>query len=232
MATKEGWIKVHRKALNDGWLTNPKLWAFWCYCLLKASYQDTNIFFNGIQIPLLKGQLIIGRKKTAQELKMGEQEIRTCITKLKNYGNITTKVTNRYTIITIVNWDTYQGQEDTSNQQPNQGLTKGQPTTNHIQEVKKKEDTFTPEFELFYSAYPKHQAKKNAWQVWKKLNPSSNTVKEIYVGLEKQKVHKASLRSANLFCPEWPMPVTWLNGRRWEDEVSEINTQEERGLAY
>jgi hypothetical protein len=35
-----GYVRLWRKSLDAGWIKNHKLWAFWTYCLMKASYKE------------------------------------------------------------------------------------------------------------------------------------------------------------------------------------------------
>jgi hypothetical protein len=78
------------------------------------------------------------------------------------------------------------------------------------------------DFEKFYSAYPKREAKKKALDTWVKLHPDNDLQQNILDAIEKQKIHKDGLKSRNEFCPEWPLPASWLNQRRWEDEMPEV----------
>jgi hypothetical protein len=75
----------------------------------------------------MSGQFVFGRKKAAKELRLSEQEIRTLIVFLLNSGNLTIKSTNKFSIITIVNWHIYQVsiEDDQPSNQPttNQQLT-------------------------------------------------------------------------------------------------------------
>ncbi len=87
-------------------------------------------------IDLLPGQFIFGRKSAAEELEVGEQTIRTCLGKLSELQNLTIKPTNKFSIVTICNWDVYQNENESNNQISNQQVTNNQPTTNHKQEVK------------------------------------------------------------------------------------------------
>lgn len=126
-----GYIKMWRKSLDAGWLRNHKLWAFWSWCLMKASHKEMDVIVGYQKIHLLPGEFIFGRHKASKELKMSEQSIRTCIkTMLKTHQNLTIKTTNKYSTISIVNWDIYQEEENKDNQQFNQQLTNKQPTTN------------------------------------------------------------------------------------------------------
>lgn len=104
----DGFILVHRKVLHKGWLKNHKLWAFWSWCLLKASHKQHTQIVGYQEVTLLPGQFVFGRKKAATELGMTERGIRTVLHFLLTSGNMTIKTTSKYSIISIINWDTYQ----------------------------------------------------------------------------------------------------------------------------
>jgi len=103
-----GWIKLYRQTVDDGWLQNAELWTFWCYCLLKASHKKHTARVGYQRIELMPGQLIFGRKKAAAELETTERKIRTYLKILQTEGNVTIKTTNKYSVITICKWETYQ----------------------------------------------------------------------------------------------------------------------------
>ena len=87
--------------------------------------------------------------------------------------------------------------------------------------TKKKEDALVDSFEKFYTAYPKHRARKKAFDAWQKLNPHDGLSETILTAIEKQKAAGESLKERGAFVPEWPYAATWLNGRRWEDDLEE-----------
>lgn len=139
-----GWIKLYRASIEKGWLTNHKLWAFWSYCLLKASHKEYVQVVGNQQVHLLPGQFIFGRATAARDLKMSEQNIRSVLGTLKTLKNLTNKSTNKFSVITVVNWASYQGDANESTSK----ATDGQPASNHKQEVKKerkKKDAPSPE---------------------------------------------------------------------------------------
>ncbi|MCX5852963.1 MAG: conserved phage C-terminal domain-containing protein [Deltaproteobacteria bacterium] len=81
------------------------------------------------EIILHPGQFIFGRKAAAKELGLSEQEIRTSVELLKKADNLTIKSTNKFSVISIVNWTIYQG--NGGGEQPsNQPTTNQQVTTN------------------------------------------------------------------------------------------------------
>lgn len=78
-------------------------------------------------------------------------------------------------------------------------------------------------FDKFWALYPRRVSKPNAERAFKKINPDDALFEKIVTRL------KLMLES------EWkgkelqfiPHPATWLNGRRWEDEIAEQTTFEE-----
>lgn len=140
----QSWIKLYRKALESGWLQNPKLWTFWSYLLLKASHKKYKQIVGYQTVELEPGQLIFGRKKASKELKISEQTIRTCLNYLSQCQNITIKSTSKFSIVNICNWETYQGGNNgklTINPTSDQPASNQQVTTNknvkNIKNVKK-----------------------------------------------------------------------------------------------
>ena len=126
MQELNGYIKLFRKLIRWGWYQDSVVKDLFLHCLICASYKD----FEWMGMELKAGQFITGRKKLAEELGFSEQQIRTAIKKLESTGEITTKSTNRYSVITVVNWDNYQGDDTESNQESNFPITNKQPTDN------------------------------------------------------------------------------------------------------
>lgn len=126
----QGWIKLHRKLIKWEWYQDPNMVHLFIYLLLMANHQDGQ--WQGI--PVKKGQLITGRKKLSEETGLSQQKIRTCLNKLKSTSELTIHPTNRFSIITLCNYSTYQISDGETNQQPNQPTrtqaTNNQPTIN------------------------------------------------------------------------------------------------------
>lgn len=71
------------------------------------------------------------------------------------------------------------------------------------------------EFVLFWKEYPKKVGKGSAEKAWVKMQPPIQVVLE---ALQKQKNTEQWSKDNGQFIPH---PSTWLNQRRWEDEVTE-----------
>ena len=157
---------------------------------------------------------------------MSEKNIRTCIHTVLRLGQLKAiKKASKYSVYSVVNWAIYQGRDDEEGQQEGHqsGQQKGQQVAikgPHTRSKEVKKNTYSPDFETFYAAYPLRQGKKKAFDAWQKIDTQNGTLATILHAIEKQKAHKARLKERKEFCPEWPLPATWLNGRRWEDEIS------------
>ena len=72
-------------------------------------------------------------------------------------------------------------------------------------------------FPKFWALYPNKKGKAAAEKVWKKLKVTDDLFTLIAQGLAKQVVCAEWTKDGGQFIPH---PSTWLNGKRWEDEVS------------
>ena len=76
-------------------------------------------------------------------------------------------------------------------------------------------------FERFWKVYPRKTAKQQALKAWLKLKPGDEIVETIVKAVEKQRQSNDWTKDSGQFIP---YPATWLNGRRWEDELTEVNS--------
>lgn len=127
---QRGYVKVWRKISDAGWFKNHKLCTLWLWCLMKASHKDHDMIVGCQQVHLNQGEFIFGLKAASDELAMSVQSIRTLLDFLKTTKNVTIKSTNKFSIVSIVNWNTYQLEENEINNQINKPLTNKQQTTN------------------------------------------------------------------------------------------------------
>lgn len=128
----QGWVKLHRKLLDWEWFSDIETTHLFIFLLLSANHEDKK--WHGIEIK--RGEFLTGRKKLAKLTGLSEQKIRYCVNRLKSTSEITTKSTNKYTIISIVKWEQYQeGVKKTTNKTTNKNANE-QPASNHYQECK------------------------------------------------------------------------------------------------
>lgn len=113
---QRGFVKSWRKSLDNPLFKKPLIWHFWNYCLLKASRKNEDVFINGLIVKIKPGQFVFGRSMAVSETGLTERQVRTAVKHLKTLGNIAVKATNKYSIITIKNWEEYQ--EKASSKRP------------------------------------------------------------------------------------------------------------------
>ncbi len=222
-----GYIRIYRSFLDWEWYKKNDTKAVFLHLLLNASFKPAK--WQGVQLE--PGQLITGRIEIANQTGLSEQRVRTALKNLKSTGEITIKSTNRYSLITVINWAKYQNdienqpaEQPTTNQQStsNQPTTNQQPTNNqphrnndNNDNNNKKEKIVDILFDTFWAAYPKRQDKKGAQKAFAKLKPDADLLKRMLLSITIWKHSEQWTSEGGKYIP---LPSTWLNNRRWEDE--------------
>lgn len=111
-----GYIKIDRKITEWEWYKNLNTKVVFFHCLLKANWKDGK--FEGKIIK--RGSFVTSIKKLSLELCLTEDEVRTAIKHLISTGEITKQTTNKYSVITVSNYELYQ---DVPEQFPNNSQT-------------------------------------------------------------------------------------------------------------
>lgn len=122
------WIKTYEKLLKWEWYGDPLMVATLIHLLLKANWKDKK--WRGVNVK--RGQLITSRTRLAEEIGLTERQLRTCLERMQETDEIACETTNRYTIITICNYDIYQDKADAQRpaERPAESPTNDQQTTN------------------------------------------------------------------------------------------------------
>ena len=78
-------------------------------------------------------------------------------------------------------------------------------------------------FDEFWNSYPKKVGKQDAVKAWKKIKPDAVLMGKIISGLNAWKESEQWNKEDGQYIP---YPATWLNKRKWEDEVQKKRTSE------
>lgn len=121
----DGWLKLYRSILDSAVFQDAEVLKVWIWLLCNVSFEQHDTVCYGKVIHLKPGQIATGRKKIAQCTDFNENKVYRALTTLKSLGNIEIKSTNKYSIITVVNWDKYQDEnvKRTSSEQQNNSRT-------------------------------------------------------------------------------------------------------------
>jgi biotin operon repressor len=104
------WVKVYRKMLSSEVFADPDpaLLKLWMYCLLKANWKPK--MFSGELIPV--GSFAFVSRNLASVLGVTKSKLWRDINKLEIGTQIETQTNRKFTVVSICNWETYQGLED------------------------------------------------------------------------------------------------------------------------
>jgi len=156
----EGWLKIHRAMLDWEWYKDTNTKVLFLHFLLKANYADST--YKGHVVP--RGSLVTGFDSLVEQLKISRQQLRTAMKKLQSTNEVTLKTTNKFSIVCLVNYESYQGEQHTNNTQVtlNQHSSNTQVTASKEvkkKEVKKKRIKYNDAFEIFWknTNYPKRK---------------------------------------------------------------------------
>jgi len=103
-----GYVKLYRKIEDSGLLQHPYAFSLFSYLLVKSAWKPFKYATRYGIINIRQGQCVIGRKDLAQKLRQTEAQIRGNLNFLKKLEIIASHATNRFSIITIINYSQYQ----------------------------------------------------------------------------------------------------------------------------
>ena len=136
----EGWIKLHRKLYEKGFSGMPDYVAIWLYILVHAQHKDQEIVLNKQVVKINRGSLITGRKKLSSVTGVSESKTYRILKYLEIEQQIEQQKFNKFTVISIVNYDKYQASEQEDAQQVNNRRTTDEQQMNTYKNVKKEKN--------------------------------------------------------------------------------------------
>lgn len=186
----EGWIKLHYKLLDWEWHDDPAMISLWVHLLLLANFEDKRWH----DIIVKRGQFVTSLVNLQLRTGLSIQQIRTCLARLQDCKQIECKTTNKYTIVTICNFEYYQVKQLGEQQTNNKQITSNQQTNN-------KPTTTTEEYKNIdnNTLSPKraHAHTHEGWQLIEEVKNSASleawcmqnrTTKDTFIALATQVV--------------------------------------------
>lgn len=120
----DAFIKLHRKLLDWEWYDDANTMRLFIHCLLRANWKAGS--WHGITYG--PGQFITSLASLSDETGLSIQQVRTSLSHLISTGEITSNQQAKCRIITVNNWDMYQG----DNRQSNKKSTRCQQDDNKV----------------------------------------------------------------------------------------------------
>ena len=110
-----------------------------------------------------------------------------------------------------------EAQKAASERTPNATERKRTPDKDKDKDKKKE----TPSaFEVFYVAYPRHEARKDAESAFAKLNPDPELLAKMLAAIAAKRQSHDWTKEGGKFVP---LPATWIRAERWNDEAPADN---------
>ncbi len=134
----DGWLKLWRQTIENPYIFRDcEYFSIWIYLLIQAKFEETPSRFNGKEIILKPGQFTIGRKQISAALKISESKIQRVLKVFENEHQIEQQTCNTNRLITIINWEHYQGNGQQNEPQMNSKRTTSEQQMNTPKEIKK-----------------------------------------------------------------------------------------------
>ena len=122
-----GFIKLHRKLLDSAlWKDcTPEQKTILLTLLMMAPFKGNKWIFKGEEYVTKPGEFITSLPSlvSACGKDITTRKVRTALDKFEKFGFLTNKSTNKNRMISIVNWDTYQGDDRVIDRQVDRQLT-------------------------------------------------------------------------------------------------------------
>jgi hypothetical protein len=228
---QKGWIKLYR-SIKDNSLWNEKPFdkaRAWIDLLLMANHEDRDVGIGNQTIHVNAGSFITSIAKLTDRWGWAKNTVRRYLNRLESESMIEHKAERKWTIVTVLNWASYQDGWNESGtkveHKRNVSGTKTDPNNKKEIEIEKEYEnrlvrpTDDPLFETFWKAYPKKVGKEDARKAWKKIRPGQEFADQILKAVINNRANNPQWqREGGRFIPN---PSTWLNQGRWQDEFME-----------
>lgn len=114
----QGFVIVPRELMQNAWYGHSPTIHLYLHCLLRANYVDSE--WRGITIK--RGQFVTSLHSLSQETGLTVKQLRSALDRLKRANYVASKATNKYRVITVLNYDDIQIR---ASKKANKGQTKG-----------------------------------------------------------------------------------------------------------
>jgi hypothetical protein len=121
----DAFIKIYRKMLDWEWYDDPNTCRVFIHCLLRANWKPCR--WHGIEIE--PGQFITSLQNLADETCLTIRQVRGALDHLKMTGEVTIIRHSKCSVITVNNWNDYQGNDK---QNVTRKANKGQSNDNQM----------------------------------------------------------------------------------------------------
>ncbi|CAC6967015.1 Phage protein [Staphylococcus aureus] len=129
-----GWISIDRSIQNH-WLFKEKRtfskFEAWIYLLMEANHSEAKVPIGNQIVTVERGQRLTSILTLSDLFNWSRFKVKTFLDLLESDGMLEVKTTNKFSVITVVNWAIYQSMEENSDSKnDNKSTTNGQQINN------------------------------------------------------------------------------------------------------
>ena len=128
-----GWVKLWRDQFNHWVSKKPFCDGYvWCYLYSRANHKKGIVNFRNQYIEIERGQFLTSKLKLQEKFGWTYKRVSAFLKALEKDKMCTIRTTNRFIVITIINYELYQSKENNKveqkdkqgvEQKPNRGRT-------------------------------------------------------------------------------------------------------------
>jgi hypothetical protein len=189
-----GYIKIWRKIMDSFLYLDSETFHLWVTLLFLAGHEGKEIMFNGETQVLKRGQFISGRKSLSEKTGISESKVYRLLEIFEREQLIEQQKTNLFSLISIINYERYQYNEQQDEHPANiQRTTREQRvnTTNTLRSINKKRGDFVPPALFEIESYCKERKNTVSYKQFFDFYESKGWM----VGRNKMKDWRAAVRT-------------------------------------
>lgn len=138
-----GWMKFYRK-IQENWIWQSDepycMRSAWDYILFNVKFSDSKISWRNQTVEIKRGQMITSLRELANEWKWSTGKVTRFLNKLEKENMILKEDAKSGTLLTVVNYEVYQGEENTNETPTEHKRNTNETPTKHQRNTLKKED--------------------------------------------------------------------------------------------
>jgi hypothetical protein len=223
-----GWVKAWRRAAESDLVDSLGIWGLWHWLLYAATWKPSKKNIGGEQVVLPPGTVLFSPTEISRLWGCARSTVQEWLKYLVKTGRVSVSSSNLGTIVTICNWETYQGEDvidaDASRQDAGHEPAADRQQTGSepaLSEESKKERKNTrrsraeydPAFEEIYSEYPRHEGKSAGHKIYLKISQEEIPLLKTAIQNYRRKKAGTEVRYLKLFSTfmgEWR---DWLDAK-------------------
>jgi len=111
ISENKGWVKIYRKLLDNPISKKPNYLSIFIYLLLKVNHKDNDIILEGKKTIIKRGQFLTSIFSIPEFFNLSTSTVSRILKYLETERIIEKLSTNKYSLITVLNYNLYQDPE-------------------------------------------------------------------------------------------------------------------------